>query len=347
MKEGNINWLLDYFRGKSTDKDESDVVRLFTDENRTEELKDLLSKQFYQLMWEKDTHEKNLDHILYKIHYNINSSDALVRGKKIRSILTLALKVAVIVTLPLLVYLGFRSYSRHIQPDNTLAEIHAPAWTRTSFLLPDGSTVWLNSNSTLKYRMNFRNDRHVELSGEAFFDVVTDAKRPFTVNTSDITIKVHGTKFNVASWGDENTTEIVLENGKIELAAKGSDSSERSFILNPGELALYNHAKKEFTTETVETSKFISWTEGKLVFRNDPLDVVGRRLGRWYNAEVEVSGSFNGNFGLRATFVDESLEEILDILRDNFDINYLIENQGLRPDGTYGKRKVKLIYNEQ
>ncbi|HEX2967466.1 MAG TPA: FecR domain-containing protein [Bacteroidales bacterium] len=343
MKESNISWLLDYFRGKNTGKDESAVADLFSDDSKTNELKDLLSKQFYQLMSEKEAPEKDLDHILYRIHYNINTSGKKEKESRNKSILKWSYRIAVMIALPILIYLGVRNLSDYKELDSSYAEIHAPAWTRTNFVLPDGSSVWLNSNSTIKYKINFKNERKVELTGEAFFDVLKDPKKPFTVNTENLTVKVHGTKFNVASWQNENITEVVLEEGKIELAAKNSDSS---FVMKPGELALFNHKERSFRKEVVESNKYVSWTEGKLVFRNDPLDVVGRRLGRWYNADVEVTGAFKGNFGLRATFVDESLEEILDILRDNFKIKYAIQDQGIGPDGTYGKRKVKLIYEE-
>lgn len=340
MKESNTGWLLDYFRGKDVTKNEPLVNELFCDDSRKEELKKLLSVQFHELISEPNAPEKDLDHILYRIHYSINSSSA---GQPVKSrrtqFLIWSARVAAMIILPLLIFWAARGFIRYEEFDNAVAEIHAPAWTRTSFTLPDGSTGWLNSNSTLKYKVNFRKERHVELTGEAFFDVQKDSKNPFTVDAGDVSVKVHGTKFNVSSWEDENNIEVVLSEGIIELI---SDDSDSSFILKPHELALYDRKGGSFTTAEVESNKYLSWTEGKLVFRNDPLDVVGRRLERWYNVDVEISGSFADDFRLRATFVDESLEEVLDWLSKSLNIAYSVEEKEMSSDNTYGRKKVKL-----
>jgi ferric-dicitrate binding protein FerR (iron transport regulator) len=97
---------------------------------------------------------------------------------------------------------------------------------------------------------------------------------------------------------------------------------------------------KDFITEVVQPQKYLSWTEGKLVFRNDPLDVVARRLERWYNIDVEVKGNITEDLRLRATFIGEGLEEVLGLLKRSLPINYIIQNGDLRPDESYSKKKV-------
>ena len=110
--------------------------------------------------------------------------------------------------------------------------------------------------------------------------------------------------------------------------------------MKPNDLIVYDKTLKDFSTEEVEPQKYLSWTEGKLVFRNDPLDVIARRLGRWYNIDVEVNGCLAEDIRLRATFVDESLEQVLYFLKRSLPITYRIENRNLKPDETYAKKKV-------
>jgi ferric-dicitrate binding protein FerR (iron transport regulator) len=216
-------------------------------------------------------------------------------------------------------------------------EIKAPAWTRTQFSLPDGTTGWLNSNSSVKYNGNFNADRQVTLKGEAFFDVFKDKKRPFIVNTSEINVKVLGTRFNIASYENEKYVEVVLEEGKLIFNNK---EMNKSYIMNPNDLVIYDKTLVEFSTEVVQPQKYLSWTNGKLVFRNDPLDVIARRLERWYNIDVEVDVSSTEDFRWHATFIDEGLEEVLNLLKRSLPIDYRIENGSLKPDGIYAKKKV-------
>jgi ferric-dicitrate binding protein FerR (iron transport regulator) len=216
-------------------------------------------------------------------------------------------------------------------------EITAPAWTRAKFSLPDGTTGWLNSNSSLKYNMDFNKTRQISLNGEAYFDVYRDNKRTFLVNTGDINVKVLGTKFNIASYENENNVEVVLEEGKIQFFDK---MMQKSYTMNPNNLLVYDKNILDFTVTSVEPQKYSSWTEGKLVFRNDPLDVIARRLERWYNIDIEIDGSIDQGPRLRATFLDETLEEVLGLLSRSLQIDYRIEDRILESDETYAKKKI-------
>ena len=164
-----------------------------------------------------------------------------------------------------------------------------------------------------------------------------DKKRPFVVNTNEVNVTVLGTRFNIASYENENNVEIVLEEGKLVFNNKEMKSS---YTMNPNDLVVYNKTQKDFSTEVVQPNKYLSWTEGKLIFRNDPLDVIARRLERWYNINVEVNGGVDKDLRLRATFIDESLEEVLDLLKRSLPIVYRIEDRNLLPNGIYPKKKV-------
>ncbi|MGC1392085.1 MAG: FecR family protein [Bacteroidales bacterium] len=326
-----------FFKGKYTDEDASYIDEVFCDNSKEDDLKHVLLKQFYELLTEDEKGKKNLDHILYRIHYEINTRLSASKARSFDKITKWSLRIAGVVLLPLIFFFGIHTYKDTVLNRQAWVEIKAPAWTRAQFSLPDGTTGWLNSNSSVKYNGNFNSDRQVTLKGEAFFDVFKDKKRPFIVNTPEINVKVLGTRFNIASYENEKTVEVVLEEGKLLLNNK---ELNKSYTMNPNDLIIYDKTLKKFSAEVVQPQKYSSWKEGKLIFRNDPLDVIARRLERWYNVDVEVDVNSTEDLRWRATFLDDSLEEVLVLLRRSMPVNYRIENESLDPNGTFSKKKV-------
>lgn len=333
----NIKRIKDYFNSKFSETEESYISEIFGNSDNDKELKHFLSIQFDEIISDDDAEEKNLDHILYKIHYDINTKSEGNRIRRKPNLINWVARIAAILILPVAIFWGVKGYLNINQGKETWIEIKAPAWTRAQFSLPDGSTGWLNSNSSVRYNGNFIYDRQVALIGEAFFSVVHDKERPFRVNTKELTVKVLGTSFNIASYENENNVEIVLEKGAIELSDKEMINFRK---MNPNELVVFNKEKKVMSVTGVEPTKYLAWTEGKLVFRNDPVDVIARRIARWYNVDVVVESALNEELRLRATFVDEGLEEVMDMLKRSLLIDYKIENSNLQPDDIYAKKRV-------
>lgn len=333
----NIKRIKDYFNSKFSETEESYISEIFGNRDNDNELKHFLSIQFDEIISNDDAEEKNLDHILHKIHYDINTKSEGNRIRRKSNLLNWVSRIAAILILPVAIFWGVRGYLNYNLGKETWVEIKAPAWTRAQFSLPDGTTGWLNSNSSVKYNGNFNTDRQVALNGEAFFNVVSDKARPFKVNTNEITVRVLGTRFNIASYDNENNVEIVLEEGEIELTDKEKQISR---IMSPNDLVIFDKEKKEMSSTGVEPKKYLAWTEGKLVFRNDPLDVIARRVARWYNVDVVIEGSLNEDLRLRATFVDEGLEEVMDMLKRSLLIDYKIKNSNLQPDDIFTKKRV-------
>lgn len=326
-----------YFAGDYSEKDESYVDEVFCDDNKEKELRCLLSGQFDKLSDEDESDKKDLDHILHRIHYDINTKLSAHNSLSFDSIIRWTLRIAGVIVFPFLILTGIQMYKQTNLKKETWVEIKAPAWTRAQFRLPDGTTGWLNSNSSVKYNGNFISDRQITLTGEAFFDVFKDKKRPFVVNTNDVKVKVLGTRFNIASYENEKNIEVVLEEGKLVISDR---EMKKTYTMSPNDLVTFDKSLRDFSTEVVQPHKYLSWTEGKLVFRNDPLDVIARRLERWYNIDVEVNVSETEDLRLRATFVDEGLEEVLDLLKRSLPVDYKIINGDIKPDETYSKKKV-------
>ena len=178
-----------FFKGKYSDEDITYVDEVFCDNDKEKELKCLLSRQFNELLPEEDLDNKDLDHILYKIHYDINTRLSTQKAWSFDNIVKWTLRIAGAIILPLIIFIGIQILNEDHSKNEAWVEIKAPAWTRAQFSLPDGTIGWLNSNSSVKYNGNFNSDRQVTLKGEAFFDVFKDKKRPFIVNTNEVTVK--------------------------------------------------------------------------------------------------------------------------------------------------------------
>jgi transmembrane sensor len=327
-----------YFKGEYSDQDESYIDEVFCNNNKEKDLKHLLLKQFYELLPEDEEDKKNLDHILYRIHYEINTRLSSSKVLSFDNIIKWTLRIAGVLILPLMVFIGVQTHKGTYLKKETWVEIKAPAWTRAQFSLPDGTTGWLNSNSSIKYNGNFVADRRIILKGEAFFDVFKDKRRPFNVSTNEVNVTVLGTRFNIASYENEKNVEVVLEEGKLLFSNR---EMNKSLTMNPNDLLIYDKPGKNFSIEVVQPQKYLSWTEGKLVFRNDPLDVIARRLERWYNIDVDVDFIQSEDLRLHATFINDSLEQVLNLLKRSLHVSYKIENGYIQTDGVF--RKIKVI----
>ncbi|MDD2303333.1 MAG: DUF4974 domain-containing protein [Prolixibacteraceae bacterium] len=254
-------------------------------------------------------------------------------------------RVAAILIFPLLFsFLAYFHFQDKFSASSvSYAEIQCPMGVRTKFQLPDGSTGYLNSGSSLKYPVQFNGERKVELIGEAFFDVVHNAKIPFHVNTKNLDIKVLGTTFNVIANEDEQSEEIVLQTGKVNVSAK---SGEMLAEMKPNEQLTLNIEKQTVSKTEVEASQYSTWKEGKLVFRNENMQQVARRLSRWYNADVVVDDRMLDTYTFHATFADEPLDEVLKLLSITTPLSYKEEKRTSDQEGVFQKRKIVLTINQ-
>jgi transmembrane sensor len=166
---------------------------------------------------------------------------------------------------------------------NTMA---TPRGGQYQLVLPDGSKVWLNSASSIKYPTVFQGkNRIIELSGEAYFDIKQNKKLPFIVKTQKADILVLGTAFNVNSYSDEPEFSTTLINGSVKVLS-GSNSK----IISPGQQAqLLNSNPDDLSiNDNVDVNKVVAWQKGIFEFDGTTLDVIARQLSRWYDIEVKA-----------------------------------------------------------
>ncbi len=331
----------DYVDGKFTLEDNIYIENAFRDETKQEELQEVLNSEWQKACEDQNLEERDLSHIFYKLYFKITDKQFEEKGSVLRSLWKSYSRIAAIILLPLVIVFGYYSKveMNPISGEISYAEIIAPLGSRVNFSLPDGSSGWLNSGSSLKYPTVFTGTRDVELTGEAFFDIVKNKHKPFNVKTSDLNISVLGTQFNVTAYGGDTNSDVVLESGKVVLNRKGSDQMVE---MKPNERVVYNSDQKVLKKSKVNSKKYSSWKEGKLVFRNDPIDEVVKRLSRWYNVDIEVNENQNNEFRLRATFENEEIEEVMRLLKLTFDIDYKFEERITDKNGKFEKRKIKI-----
>ncbi|MBE0674247.1 MAG: DUF4974 domain-containing protein, partial [Bacteroidales bacterium] len=178
----------------------------------------------------------------------------------------------------------------------------------------------------------------VTLKGEAWFDVTHDQKHPFIISAGELSLTVLGTSFNVNAYPDEDYVEVVLDRGKVSVTRPGQKNPN---MVNPSERLLYHEGN--ITMNSTDPLKYLSWKEGKLMFRGDSMAEVARRLERWYNVNVELQGSEIENYSFRGTFVDDNLEEVLKYLCMTSPLKFSIIPRTILPDGTYSKTTVIIL----
>jgi ferric-dicitrate binding protein FerR (iron transport regulator) len=208
---------------------------------------------------------------------------------------------------------------------NTMAQVIIPYGKRSEITLADGTRIWLNSGSQLSYPVSFTsNSREVYLSGEAFFDVESDPSKPFQVITDDMKIEATGTRFNVTSYANDPTTQTVLLSGKV--SAGKNKRFARTVDIEPGERIAYNKQEDNLMKDRVDVELYASWIDGYLIFDNEPVDEVFRKLERYYNKNIlteKLSGrpTFTGKLDLA-----DDLEKVLENIAFSASFSVEFEN---------------------
>lgn len=324
-----------FFVGKYSRKDFLTIRSYFENSAKEEELKDLLQSHWFDFQ-NHDLPEGNINNVLDKIHQQIQLESS---SRKRIGFIRVFQKIAAILIVPLaLAFLAlFYNQSKTTAPEIAMAEIQCPLGARTKFVLPDGTTGFLNSGSTLEYPVSFASQRNVVLNGEAFFDVTHDEKHPFTVKTPHLSTKVLGTQFNVIAYKGENLEEIVLKEGIVEVYSAQGDKLE---TLQPNQQLLLNTQTSRYNKNNIEAGQYVSWTEGKLVLRNEDMEQVAKRLGRWYNVDIEISDEELLKYSFRATFMDEPVEEVLKLLAITAPLTFKEQKRETTNNNTFKKRKI-------
>lgn len=213
-----------------------------------------------------------------------------------------------------MILLAGGSYMWYTTPKNIYYKDVYAAYGETKHIeLPDGSTIWLNSGTTIRYPEKFTGkERNVYLDGEAFFTIRKDSLKPFIVHTGQLTVNVLGTVFNLKSFSDEHSTIATLESGKITI----STSTGHSQVLVPGQQLSFNHLTSQITLREISAEEASAWKDGYINFIDMNLVDILKGLSRHFNltlqhTELDIDTKYNIKFNK-----DESIEHILSVLSE-------------------------------
>lgn len=254
-------------------------------------------------------------------------------------------RAAAILLLPLLIISAYL-YLESADSSNDVVqyqEVKSPHGTFSSVSLPDGTCVWLNGGSTLKYPIVFKKgERNVYLSGEGYFEVHSDKENPFIVQTDQITLRATGTAFNIEAYKADSMTSVTMVEGRIDVAF----GSSKPIAMAPGERASFNNLTRQCRISRTDPYKWCAWKDGLMIFRDDPLWYVFKRVGQTFNVDIELKDASLANAPYRATFENEPLDEILRLLKLSAPIRFKQTERTLSPSGSYERQKIE-VYREK
>ncbi|HSI78771.1 MAG TPA: FecR domain-containing protein [Lunatimonas sp.] len=205
-----------------------------------------------------------------------------------------------------------------------------PTGQKSLIQLPDGSKVWLNSESRISYQEQFSDSiRSVSLVGEAFFDVVKDTLRPFVVDLESLSVIVLGTEFNVSAFEGDKDLRVTLVEGSVEVSNNGLN-----LILTPGTGLRYSKEKHDYSEFSKKDNpelfyKTTEWRNGKLIFDGGNFEDFVREIKRWYGVQVYVKGIPNSGWNIRAAFENELLTNVMDAVSYNKGFSYKLKDKEL------------------
>ncbi|MBB5438320.1 ferric-dicitrate binding protein FerR (iron transport regulator) [Pedobacter sp. AK017] len=211
---------------------------------------------------------------------------------------------------------------------NLTNTISTPRGGQYQVNLPDGTRVWLNAASSLRFPLSFAklNERKVELKGEAYFEVEKDATKPFIVRSDRQTVQVLGTHFNINSYEDEPDTKTTLLEGAVKVTALSGAKSEQAF-LKPGQQSRISSGSKPINVMRVDPMAEIAWKNGQFFFENESIENIMKQISRWYDVEVVYEDDVAGKTVWGSVTRYANVSKVLSILELTGEIHFKVEGR--------------------
>ncbi len=238
-------------------------------------------------------------------------------------------RVAAILALPIMLGIGWYLGSNGNTSENAMCEVTAPKGQISKCVLADGTQVWLNAGTTIKYDPSLKgNFREVQLDGEAYFRVSKNKHKPFIVSTKYAQIKVLGTVFNLKAYSGEGKVETTLEEGSVEFSLNGSSS--KPVELKPGEQVVYNISEKQITLRKVEPYLHTAWKDGKFVFKDADLQTIIQELDKLYDVRIHLENDSLLKLRFRGMFeYEQNIFSALETLERTTNMKYRMKGRDI------------------
>lgn len=340
--------IVNYLSGELTSNDSAILNQWLEKDGHNK----LLFDQFSDV-WKASTHNKLSKQIDADIAWNDLQNQINIQDKKTKNIVWHEIiRIAAVFVIAL--FIGgigyyFIDQKKDIISEPQYVEYVSPLGSRSFVKLADGSKIWLNAGSTLKYKNTYGiNNRELQLTGEAFFEVEKNKNLPFIVKTSEIDITALGTKFNVKAYSEEKTIETTLIEGSVKLESSTVKLKENLF-LKPNEKAVFTkknqslelitqqkQTKKPIATpakpkleiiKSVEPEPIISWKDKRWVINNEKLGDLVVKLERRYDVNFIFDNDLLKEYSFGGTLEDETLEQIMEAIQFSSPIKYVIDKK--------------------
>jgi len=234
------------------------------------------------------------------------------------------LRIAAMLVLPVLTATGMYFYMARNETPPAQLVVAVERGQKANITLPDGSKVWLNSQSKLTYSTNFNiEERELQLDGEAYFEVAHNPKKPFIVRSNDISVRALGTAFGVKAYNEDRIISSILMKGKVLVTTPDGEA-----ILMPNERLIYDKTKhKKEQTTVANAIDFTGWIHNELRFEDESLADIAKTIQRIYNVEVVFASEKLKSQRYTGTINNNSLESVLNIISLTSPVSFQINNQ--------------------
>ena len=326
-----------FFTNKYSRADYFQLKELLLDQES--ELEELMQKHWQEFVPDNQQQKKDLSEIISIINKNSKTYS-------LKKLFPYYSKIAAILILPLTIALTFLyfQFDQYLSQKKVYVEVNSPSGSRTFLKLPDGSAVWLNGNSQIRYPVVFNENRHVKIKGEAFFHVKSDKKHPFIVATDEILVRATGTEFNVSDYATDPDVRVILKKGIVAVM-----DTHHSILKNMEENYQLKYNKKTSAINYLpfNAKDYADWIHGRLIFEDAPMSEVVRRMGRWYGVNIKIIDKELLNLHFKATFTNESIDEALKLLQSTATFNYRVAKRQIRQDGSYDDSEIDITKRKE
>lgn len=298
--------LLSYFRNELDENESADIERWIeaSEKNRK------MAEQVYRV---------NFTEAMLTAGSGVDVGNELslvwrrIRNNSLRRIGTYAQRAAAILSVPLLACTVWLSTELGSVSDEYI-EVKSNVGMVTALSLPDKSQVWLNSGSGIRYPSRFtRNNRRVELEGEAFFKVIADAGKKFTVATANgIEVEVLGTEFNMEAYPQEHFVATTLVEGLVNIGYTDGNKLRHNILIYPGQRTVVDCSSMTAATHSANVATEVAWKDGKIIFGDTSLENALRVMGKYFNVDFVVADPKFREYSFTGCFSNSTLEQILE-----------------------------------
>jgi len=312
----NDEKLIEYIRGGI--KSDKDVIEILNWIESSEEHQERYNK--LKNLWVLTGFEQFEDTTIHQLvpkskNHSFSYRNIIIRTAKYAAVLVLSF---------LLFTLGYKYLNKKQGNDLAYNEVTVPKGEKSIVTLNDGTKIWLNSGTTLRYPIVFdKHERKVFIEGEAYFDVAKNSEQPFIVHAGQLEIKVLGTRFDVCAYLNEDEILATLEEGSIYAKSSATD---KGITLAPGKQAIYSRKTKTITQISVQTDLYTLWKENSLRFTNAEFGAVMEKMERWYHVKIIAGRTISLKERYTLTINKESLADILHLLSITNKMKYEIKN---------------------